>query len=320
MAAGLSVEPWWRPGDGRLRVIFLDVGQGDATFIELPEGRRLLVDGGPGGARRFDVGERVIAPFLWNRRRATARRGRALSLGRGSRGRARGRPPSLHGGRVLGKRIVATGRRGDAAARSSARARRGACSAPASDSGSGEALITVLNPDGGRAGRRQRRVPGAAAGLARRLAAPHGRPGMARARSACGSGPGPLRVTMLKVAHHGSRFSSTAPFLDAARPAARRRLRGRAQPLPPSGAGGARPARGGRRARLPHRPRRRRHRRNRRRPTLGDALGERSHGGLRSATPSLTDRNLSAGSRTRHTTASSVAAGGRGGTRGEREG
>ena len=27
----------------------------------------MLVDGGPGGARRFDVGERVLAPFLWNR-------------------------------------------------------------------------------------------------------------------------------------------------------------------------------------------------------------------------------------------------------------
>ena len=50
-----------------LRVTFLDVGQGDAAFIELPEGPRLLVDGGPGGARRFDVGERVLAPFLWNR-------------------------------------------------------------------------------------------------------------------------------------------------------------------------------------------------------------------------------------------------------------
>jgi competence protein ComEC len=56
-----------RPPDGRLRVTFLDVGQGDAAFVELPDGRRLLVDGGPGGERRFDVGERVVAPFLWNR-------------------------------------------------------------------------------------------------------------------------------------------------------------------------------------------------------------------------------------------------------------
>ena len=32
-----------------------------------PKDRRLLVDGGPGGARRFDVGERVLSPFLWNR-------------------------------------------------------------------------------------------------------------------------------------------------------------------------------------------------------------------------------------------------------------
>lgn len=58
---------WMRPADGRLRVTFLDVGQGDAAFVELPDGRRLLVDGGPGGERRFDVGERVVAPFLWNR-------------------------------------------------------------------------------------------------------------------------------------------------------------------------------------------------------------------------------------------------------------
>ncbi|MBI4607642.1 MAG: DNA internalization-related competence protein ComEC/Rec2 [Candidatus Rokubacteria bacterium] len=63
----LSVWPWLKPLDGRLRVTFLDVGQGDAIFVELPDGRRLLLDGGPGGERRFDVGERIIAPFLWNR-------------------------------------------------------------------------------------------------------------------------------------------------------------------------------------------------------------------------------------------------------------
>ena len=62
-----TLWPWVRPADGRLRVTFLDVGQGDAAFVELPDGRRLLVDGGPGGERRFDVGERVVAPFLWNR-------------------------------------------------------------------------------------------------------------------------------------------------------------------------------------------------------------------------------------------------------------
>ena len=34
--------------DGRLHVHFLDVGQGDSIFIVSPEGRQVLVDGGPG--------------------------------------------------------------------------------------------------------------------------------------------------------------------------------------------------------------------------------------------------------------------------------
>jgi competence protein ComEC len=63
----LALWPWVRPSDGRLRVTFLDVGQGDAAFVELPGGERLLVDGGPGGPGRVDVGERILSPFLWNR-------------------------------------------------------------------------------------------------------------------------------------------------------------------------------------------------------------------------------------------------------------
>ncbi len=50
--------------DGRLRVISLDVGQGDAHVLISPSGRVLLVDAGFAG-ERFDVGESVVAPFLW---------------------------------------------------------------------------------------------------------------------------------------------------------------------------------------------------------------------------------------------------------------
>ncbi len=63
---------WWLvvpglPGDGdRWRVTFLDVGQGDSAVIELPDGRTVLIDGGT-RHERFDMGKRVVAPFLWNR-------------------------------------------------------------------------------------------------------------------------------------------------------------------------------------------------------------------------------------------------------------
>lgn len=63
---------WWfvapgLQGDGdRWRVTFLDVGQGDSTVIELPDGRAVLIDGGT-RHEKFDMGKRVVAPFLWNR-------------------------------------------------------------------------------------------------------------------------------------------------------------------------------------------------------------------------------------------------------------
>ena len=57
----------WR-ADGVLRVVFLDVGQGDATLVEFPDGTRALVDaGGLPGATTFDIGARVVAPALWAR-------------------------------------------------------------------------------------------------------------------------------------------------------------------------------------------------------------------------------------------------------------
>lgn len=48
-------------------LIFLDVGQGSATFINLPGGKKILVDGGGSSSKKFNVGESVIAPYLWHR-------------------------------------------------------------------------------------------------------------------------------------------------------------------------------------------------------------------------------------------------------------
>jgi competence protein ComEC len=61
--------------DHVLEVTALDVGQGDSLLVVSPEGKTLLVDaGGPVGrgasanTTSWDVGEEVVAPYLWSRR------------------------------------------------------------------------------------------------------------------------------------------------------------------------------------------------------------------------------------------------------------
>lgn len=58
---------------GLLEVTAIDVGQGDSLLVISPEGKTLLVDaGGPVGNMRsvsgWDIGEEVVAPYLWSRR------------------------------------------------------------------------------------------------------------------------------------------------------------------------------------------------------------------------------------------------------------
>ena len=68
LAAGLADGVYWgyqRFFKRNLDVTVLDVGQGSANLVQLPGGRTILVDGGGFGDNRvFDVGRSIVAPYL----------------------------------------------------------------------------------------------------------------------------------------------------------------------------------------------------------------------------------------------------------------
>jgi competence protein ComEC len=67
------IGSWFIPNHFRsakslLRVTFLDVSQGNSAVVELPGGSIMLIDGGGFSGSSFDVGRYVLAPYLWHRR------------------------------------------------------------------------------------------------------------------------------------------------------------------------------------------------------------------------------------------------------------
>ncbi|MBU1418051.1 MAG: DNA internalization-related competence protein ComEC/Rec2 [Proteobacteria bacterium] len=48
-------------------ITFLDVGQGSSSLLSFPGGKKILIDGGGASSAKFNVGEQLIAPYLWHR-------------------------------------------------------------------------------------------------------------------------------------------------------------------------------------------------------------------------------------------------------------
>jgi competence protein ComEC len=206
------------PGRDRARVVFFDVGQGDAALLELPRRRYVLVDAGPGAPwMRTDAGKGVIAPYL---RREAVTTLEAIVVTHGHDDHVGGAATVLRGFRVrtlvlpcgwernallaaVAKEARATGARVVSVARGDSLTLSGVDS------------LWVLGPP---EGRDARELSENDASLVLRL-----RIGGARVLFTGDAGRriddlavaagDPLATDVLKVAHHGSPTSSTPAFI-----------------------------------------------------------------------------------------------------------
>src|SRR5688572_7752800 len=221
--SAMALALWWpivRPGGARLEVHMIDVGQGDAIALRTPGWRWILVDAGDQW-RNTDVGARVVAPYLQRRGGEIA----AFILSH---------PHADHiGGAASVIRRMPVGFVWDGGyAQASgvyesvldAARERGVAWRPARPGAAMEidgVRLTVLSPDSAEIAA----APDANAasvvvmaeyrGVKLLLTGEIGRDVEARLAARLGAD---LRADVLKVGHHGSATSTTAPLLEAVSP------------------------------------------------------------------------------------------------------
>lgn len=54
--------------DGKLKIYFIDVGQGDSMLVKTIKGKNILIDGGGSKDPDYDIGEKILVPYLLDRR------------------------------------------------------------------------------------------------------------------------------------------------------------------------------------------------------------------------------------------------------------